>query len=188
MKRLLIGVLVLVAVFLVIVAMGPSTYHVERSASIAAPPQTVYAEIADFRRWEGWSPWEKLDPAMKKEFGGAESGVGATYSWVGNKDVGEGRMTITEDQPVSRVGIRLEFLKPFPATSQCAFKLAPEGDGTRVRWTMDGDLNFISKVMCVFVSMDKMLGGDFEKGLAGLRSVAEARPPAAADSTAAPGA
>jgi len=186
MKRLVIGILIVLAAFLVVVALQPAAFRVERSAAIAAPPQVVYAEINDFRRWEAWSPWEKIDPNMKKEFGGAESGVGATYHWVGNSDVGEGRMTITQDQPVTRIGIRLEFLKPWEATNQCVFDLAPEGDGTRVRWSMEGSKNYIMKGMGLFMSMDKMVGGDFERGLANLKSVAEARPAVPADTVAAP--
>jgi uncharacterized protein YndB with AHSA1/START domain len=170
------------------VATRPNTYRVERSIVIAAPAEAVYPLLEDFRQWEGWSPWEKLDPAMTKTFGGAATGVGATYHWLGNNDVGEGRMTITEAEPAARVAILLEFLKPFASTSNCVFALAPEGTGTQVTWSMDGNHNFISKAMCVFVSMDKMLGGDFEEGLASMKTLAEASAVSAApaDSVASP--
>ena len=187
MKKILMVLLVLIVAAVLFVATRPDTYRVERSAMVSAPPQVVFAQIDDFHRWAAWSPWEKLDPQMQKQFGGAASGVGAEYHWSGNDKVGEGRMTITESQPTDRIAIKLEFLKPWASTSTASFTLAPEGEGTRVTWAMDGRHNFMSKAMCVFVSMDKMLGTDFERGLAGLGTVAAAEaaeaPPA--DSTAA---
>ncbi len=174
----LVAVLVLFAVY---VQMRPNTYVVERSATIAAPPAVVYAEVSDFHRWKNWSPWEKLDPAMKTDFQGPESGVGATYHWVGNKQVGEGSMKITEADPDSKVVIDLEFIQPFKSSSTTTLSLTPEGDGTRVSWSMAGNHNFVSKLMCTFMSMDKMIGPDFEKGLAQLGTAATAA--AAADTT-----
>ena len=155
---------------------------------MSAPAEIVFARIDDFHQWAAWSPWEKLDPQMQKSFGGAASGVGAEYHWIGNDKVGEGRMTITESRPSERVVVRLEFLKPWPSTSTSTFTLAPEGQGTRVTWAMDGRHDFVSKAMCVFVSMDKMVGTDFERGLAVLGTMAavEAAESAPADSTAAP--
>jgi hypothetical protein len=145
----------------------------------------VYEQVNDFHKWESWSPWEHLDPTMKRSFAGAENGTGAEYSWVGNGKVGEGRMTIVESDPGSKVDIKLEFLKPFSSTNQALFAFSPEGEGTKVTWSMNGPMNFMSKVMCVFQDMDKMIGPDFEKGLASLKTVAEAAPPAAAADTSA---
>ena len=182
MKKVLLFLLLAIALFLVYVATRPDTYHVERSTTIAAASEPVYEKVVHFRQWGGWSPWEKLDPAMKREFGGVDGEVGSTYSWVGNSDVGEGRMTLTDAKPASRVAVRLDFIKPFESTGTSIVTLSPEGAGTKVTWAMDGDHNFISKAMCVFMSMDKMVGGDLEKGLGSLKSAVESAPvaPAAA--------
>lgn len=173
MKRILLGLLVAIVLFLGYAATRPDTFHVERSASIAAPPAAIYPHLAGFRQWPAWSPWEKLDPAMRREFGGTEGAVGATYAWEGNSKVGKGRMTLMDAEPPSKLAIRLDFVEPFASTSTTTFTLAPEGDGTRVTWSMDGDQNFLAKVMCIFINMDKLVGGDFEKGLASLRQVSE---------------
>jgi hypothetical protein len=184
MKNVLLVLLVLVLGFVVYVATRPDTYHVERSATIAATDSTVYAQIADFHRWKAWSPWEHLDPNMKTTYSGPESGIGAVYAWTGNSQVGEGRMTITDAEVGRRLAIRLEFLKPWQATNACAFTLTPEGSGTRVTWSMDGRHNLVSKAMSVFTSMDAMVGKDFENGLASLKTVSESHASSAAtDST-----
>lgn len=180
MKNALLLLLLLVIGFLGFVATRPDTYHVERSATVAAPPATVYSVVSDFHRWGEWSPWEHLDPNMAKTITGPESGVGANYHWAGNDKAGEGNMLITEATPGERLAIKLDFIKPFASTSTTVFAFAPEGEGTRVTWSMDGRMGFIEKGMCVFMSMDKMIGGDFEKGLASLGKVAAAEPPAAA--------
>ncbi len=171
----------------------PDTYRVERSATISAPAAAVFPLVDDFHRWIDWSPWEHLDPAMSRTFEGPESGVGSVYAWVGNDKVGEGRMTINESRPDSRVGITLEFLKPWEATSQTLFQFQETGGATNVVWTMDGTNNFVSKLMSVFMNMDEMIGKDFEAGLSTLKEVAESAPPpvaedpaATADTTAAP--
>jgi uncharacterized protein YndB with AHSA1/START domain len=174
MKRILLVLAAALVLFLGFAATRPDTFHVERSSSIAAPASAIYPHLVDFRQWAAWSPWEKLDPGMKRDFGGPEGGVGATYAWEGNSDVGKGKMTITQAEPPAKLAIRLEFLEPFASTSVATFALAPEGEGTRVTWSMDGDQNFIAKVICIFMDMDKMIGGDFEKGLASLRQVSEA--------------
>ena len=187
MKNVLVALLVIVVLLVGFIATRPSTYHVERSMSMSAPPATTYALISDFHRWGGWSPWDKIDPAMKKEYGGAEAGSGATYHWVGNAKVGEGRMTITKATARSDVDIKLEFLKPYTATCDTKFAIAPEGAGSRVTWSMDGNANFMAKATSVFLGpMDKMIGPDFEKGLTSMKGLAESAPAAAADSSVAP--
>jgi hypothetical protein len=175
-KKILIGLAVVVVVLVVFIALQSSTYRVERSATMNAPAPMVFAQVNDFHKWNAWSPWAKLDPAMKQTFEGAPAGTGAVYTWAGNKEVGEGRMAITESHPSDLVKIKLEFLKPFAATSDTTFTFKPEGNQTVVTWTMVGDKNFIAKAFHLFVNMDKMLGGDFEKGLAQMKSVAEAAP------------
>jgi uncharacterized protein YndB with AHSA1/START domain len=180
-----------VVAVLSIAATRPATFHVERSLSMAAPPDAVFAVLNDLHRFHEWSPWQKLDPAMKVTFDGPPTGVGSSIAWVGNKDVGEGRMTLTETTSPGSLSEKLEFLKPFEATSAVHFTIAPEGDGSRVTWAIDGNNNYMSKVMCMFVSMDAMMGKDFEAGLSSLKQVTEAEPaqaatPAAASETAAP--
>lgn len=149
------------------------TYTVERSATIAAPPQEIYRHLIDFRRWSDWSPWEDMDPAMDKTFSGADAGVGARYAWSGNRKVGQGSMEITDATEPSRVQIALEFLKPFKASNTTTFTLAPESDGTHVTWAMTGRKTLMTRVMGVFKSMDSMVGPDFEKGLTRLKAKAE---------------
>ena len=182
MKKVAIALfLIIVAAVLVVLALAaskPDTYSVERSATIAAQPEQVFAYVNDFHQWPQWSPWEKLDPKMNRTYGGPASGQGSTYGWVGNNDVGEGRMTITESVPGSKVGIQLEFLKPMAATSQTTFDFVPSGAGTQVVWKMTGKNDLMSKVFTVFMNMDQMIGKDFESGLANLKQVAEGAAPA----------
>jgi len=173
-KKILIGLAVIIVVLVVIIALQPSHYTVERSATMNAPAGAVFAQVNDFHRWNAWSPWAKLDPAMKQTFEGAPSGTGAVYTWAGNKDVGEGRMTITESHPGDLIKIKLEFIKPFAATNATDFAFKPQGNQTTVTWTMSGDKNFIAKAFGIFMNMDKMVGGDFEKGLAQLKLIVEA--------------
>ena len=160
--------------FAVVVALQPSEYRISRSATVSAPAPDVFAQVNDFHNWEAWSPWAKLDPAAKTTFEGPAAGQGAVFAWSGNDKVGEGRMTLTESRPAELVRIRLDFVKPFAGTSTSEFTFKPAGNRTAVTWTMSGDQNFLEKAMCLFVSMDKMLGGEFEKGLAQMKSVAEA--------------
>jgi len=175
LKKISIGLAAAIGIFLVVVAMQPDTYQVTRKATIAAEPAKVFALVNDFHEWTKWSPWEKLDPNMARTFGGTASGTGATYAWKGNSDAGSGQMTVTESRPAERVGIKLEFVEPFASVADTVFAFTPNGGATEVQWTMSGDHNFISKAMCLFVSMDKMVGPDFEKGLAQMKTVAEAR-------------
>jgi hypothetical protein len=172
--KILIGLLVIVAGFVLVVALQPSHYRVERTAAIAAPAAVVFAQVNDFHHWEAWSPWAKLDPTMKQTYEGVPSGGGAIYTWAGNKKVGEGRMTLTESHPSDRIRIQLEFVKPFASTCITEFSFRPQGSQTVVTWSMDGENNFIAKAVCLFMNMDKTVGGDFEKGLGQLKSLAEA--------------
>ncbi len=171
--NLLLVVGVLVAVFLIVVAMRPAEFRISRRALIGAPPPVVFAQVNDFHYWEAWNPWGKIDPAMQQTYEGPASGKGARYAWVGNKEVGEGRMTITESRPSDLILIKLEFLKPFPAVNTTEFTFQPEGDQTLVTWTMTGRHNFMVKAVCLFMNMDRMIGGQFEKGLAAMKSVVE---------------
>ncbi len=174
LKKILIGLAVIVGVFVAVVSMQPSQFKIERSATVAAPADVVFALINDFHQWQGWSPWEKLDPTMKKTHEGPESGTGASYHWVGNKDVGEGKMTITDSKPSESVSIKLEFISPFTAVNTTTFTLSPDGNGTKVNWAMEGNNNFMAKAMGLFMDMDAMVGSDFEKGLAAMKPLAEA--------------
>jgi hypothetical protein len=173
LKTTLIVVVAVLAVLAGVIAVQPPEFQVTRSAAINAPVNVVFDQINDFRKWEAWSPWGKLDPNMKTTYAGAASGVGAIYSWVGNKDVGEGRMTIVESRPGELVRIRLEFIEPFASVADTEFTLKPEGSGVGVTWKMSGQNGFIEKAMCLVQSMDKMVGPDFEKGLAQLKTVVE---------------
>ncbi len=172
-KRVLLVFVVLIGLLLAYAATRPDTFRVERAVVIQAPPAKVFALIDDFHRWAGWSPWENRDPAMKRTHSGAASGKGAVYAWQGNSDVGAGRMEILETSAPSRVLIRLDFLEPFAATNTAEYTIVPEGDASRVTWAMHGPAPFVSKLMQVFVSMDKMIGKDFEQGLASLKALAE---------------
>lgn len=171
----LVAILVLlVAAVLVFASTKPAVFSVQRGIVIRATPERVFGYVDDFRRWREWSPWETRDPAMQRTLSGASSGAGAIYAWKGNKDVGEGRMAIVESTPASRIAISLDFLKPFEAHNMATFTFAADGDTTVVDWVMHGPNRFVSKIMQVFMDMDRMIGKDFEAGLAKLKSVAEA--------------
>lgn len=173
LKTIAIVVAVLVAALLAFAATKPDTFRVQRTASIKAPPEKIFAQIDDLHSWGAWSPWEKLDPAMKRAHSGAASGKGAVYAWEGSGEVGAGRMEIIESAPPSRVKIKLDFLKPFEAHNFAEFTLEPKGDATDVTWAMYGPSNYVSKLMSVFVSMDSMVGKYFETGLANLKAATE---------------
>ena len=174
LKKILIVLAVIVVVIVVVVAMQPADFRVARSVTISAPPPAVFEQVNDFHKWEAWNPWGKIDPAMKQSYEGAPAGSGAIYTWIGNKEVGEGRMTITESRPSDLVRIKLEFIKPFQATNTAEFTFKPEGNLTAVTWSMSGENNFMAKAIHLFMNMDKMIGGQFEKGLTQIKSVAEA--------------
>jgi hypothetical protein len=173
LKKILIGIAAIILIFVVVVALQPSDFHIARTTTIAAPADAVFDQVSDFHKWVAWSPYEKIDPALKRTYSGNPSGVGAIYEWVGNKDVGEGRATITESRPNELVRIQLEFLKPFAATNIAEFNLAPSGDQTSITWSMTGTNNFMFKAVGLFMNMDKMVGGQFEQGLAQLKSMLE---------------
>ena len=168
-----LGVLVLVAVLLVVIATRPAAFRIERSATIAAPAEVVYAQIGDLHRWERWNPFEKGDASMRKTFEGSPAGVGSAYHYVSDH-AGEGRMTLTDLRPNQRVGVRAQFIKPMAATNDIEFTLKPAAGGVTVTWAMSGRNPFLGKAVSLFVNMDRMVGGQFEKGLADLKQVSEA--------------
>jgi hypothetical protein len=174
LKKILIAVVLIIVIFVAVVALQPTDFSVTRAETIAAPPATVFAQVNDFQKWKAWSPWEKMDPDMERTYSGEQAGVGAKYAWSGNGDVGEGNMTITESQPNELIRLKLEFIKPMAGASDTEFKFAPAGEGTQVTWNMSGKNGFLGKMFCLFMSMDKMVGGQFEEGLASMRQVAEA--------------
>lgn len=169
----LVSVVVLGALVCVFISMQPSRFRVERSTSISAPAMDCFARVQDFHEWQHWSPWAKLDPSMRMDYSGNASGAGAVYHWSGNNKVGEGRMTIIECHPPERLEIRLEFVRPFRATNIACFSFSPKGGCTTVTWTMTGEANFFTKAIGLFFTMDRMIGGDFEKGLASLKKLLE---------------
>ncbi len=173
LKTIGIVVVVLIAAILAFAATKPDTFRVQRGATIKAPPEKIFPLLNDFQRWEAWSPWEKKDPAMKRTFSAVTSGKGAQYAWEGNKEVGQGRMEIAESVPASKLAIKLDFAKPFEAHNTVEFTLEPKGDSTGVTWAMRGETPYLAKIVHVFIDMDKMVGKDFEAGLANLKNVVE---------------
>lgn len=174
LKRVLLSLAVVLAAFAIFVSTRPDTYRVVRKATIAAPPAAVFAQVADFHRWQAWSPWAHLDPAMQVTYAGAPGEVGSAYAWTGNDKVGAGRMTLVRAVPPSQLDLRLEFLRPLPSTSETSFAFAPAPSGTEATWAMVGHNNFLGKLAGVFLNLDAMIGGDFERGLSQLKAVAEA--------------
>jgi hypothetical protein len=164
---------VAIAIVLILAAIKPGRFSVRRDIVVRAPAEKIFPLIADFHRWGSWSPYENKDPAMKRTYGGAASGKGAVYAWEGNKNVGSGRMEITDVSAPSKVVIKLDFFVPFEAHNTAEFTMLPQGDGTSLTWLMHGPAPFISKLMQVFMNIDKMVGKDFEVGLANLKKLAE---------------
>jgi uncharacterized protein YndB with AHSA1/START domain len=174
MLKIVLAVVVLaLAAVLILAASKPDTFKVQRRAVIKAPPEKIYPLLSDFQRWGAWSPWEKKDPSMKRSFGGPKEGKGSSYAWDGDKNVGQGRMEIVEATAPSKVALKLDFMKPFEAHNKVQFDLIPKGELTEVVWDMQGPVPYVGKIMHVFVNMDRMVGADFEAGLANLKSVAE---------------
>lgn len=172
-KIIAIVVVVLIAAVLIYAATKPDTFRIERATTIKASPDKIFALINNFDRWSAWSPWEKLDPAMKRTRSGPADGKGSVYEWEGNSKVGKGRMEITDTVAPSKVIVKLDFLKPIEAHNIAEFTLQPQGDSTQVIWAMYGPSPYMSKLMTVFVSMDTMVGRDFETGLANMKAAAE---------------
>lgn len=173
MLSVLLGFAAVVVVLAVVISLRPSDFHVERSLAMSAPPARVFEEVNNLHQWEAWSPWAKRDPNMKKSYEGPEAGAGAVYRWDGNAEVGAGNVTIAESQPDERIGIRLVMVRPFACDNAVEFTFKPQGDQTVVTWGMDGKYNFITKAMGLFMSMDRMIGGDFEQGLTSLKTIVE---------------
>jgi len=162
-----------IVITLILAVTKPDSFRIERSATIDAPAEKVFGLISDFQQWRGWSPWENKDPNLKRSYSGAERGKGSVYAWEGNKNVGSGRMEILDASSPSKVVIKLDFISPFEAHNIAEFTMLPQGNATNVHWVMHGPAQFISKVMQVFFSLDKMIGKDFEAGLASMKSLAE---------------
>ncbi len=173
LKRILLVLVAIVALFAAYVATRPDDYRIERSVLVRADAGKIYPLVAAFPKWDQWSPWAKLDPAMKVEFGGQEGTLGSTYSWKGNDKVGVGKMTVTGLLKDRIVDVKLDFLKPWEQTANVRVEFKPEADGTRVTWIMSGKYDFIGKLFAVFMNMDKAVGPDFEKGLSALKALGE---------------
>jgi hypothetical protein len=174
LKKLLFGLIVIGLVFAVIVANQPSGFRVTRSMAMSAPASVVFAQVNDLHKWKAWSPWAKLDPNATETHEGPASGPGSTMRWAGNMKVGEGSMTIVESHPHDLIRFKLEFLKPMAATNTAEFTFTPQGKQTLVTWSMSGHNNFVGKAMGLVMNCDKMIGGQFETGLANLKSIVEA--------------
>jgi hypothetical protein len=173
LKKILMALVAIVAVFLVVVALQPSEYRVERTVTMAAPPASVFGEVNDFHKWDAWSPWAKLDPNAKVSFEGPQSGTGAIMNWSGNDKVGEGTLTLTESKPDELVKVKVDFVKPFEGSTTSQFAFKPDGDNTAVTWSMYGSHDFIGKAMCLIFNGTKMMGNDIDKGLANIKAVVE---------------
>ena len=172
-KTIAMVLALLIAALLMYAATKPDSFRIERSTTIKAPPEKIFALINDFHQWEAWSPWEKIDPALKRTYSGAANGVGAVYEWSGNKDIGQGRMEIVESVPSAKVMLKLDFVTPFEAHNKVDFTLAQQGDVTKVTQAMYGPSPYISKLMTIFFSMEKMVGKKYEEGLTNLKAIAE---------------
>jgi len=164
---------VIIAAILILAATKPATLRVQRAVSINAPPERIFSLISDFHQWLSWSPYEQKDPAMKRTYSGAERGKGAVYAWDGDKNVGSGRMEILETSAPQKIVIKLDFFTPFEGHNTAEFTMLPQGDGTHVTWLMHGPANFMSRLIQVFINLDKMIGKDFEAGLANLKTLTE---------------
>ncbi len=162
-----------IAIVLILAATKPNTFSVRRATTVKAAPEKIFPAINDFHRWTDWSPYENKDPAMKRSYGGADSGKGAVYGWDGNNNVGSGRMEILDASMPSKIVIKLDFFKPFEGHNTAEFTMLPQGDATQLTWLMHGPAPFMSRLMQVFVNLDRMIGKDFEVGLSNLKALAE---------------
>lgn len=166
--------LAFIAILLIVMIAGqPDEFILTRSAKMSAPPETIFPHVNDLHQWEAWSPWAKLDPNAKNTFEGPANGVGAAMTWAGNSKVGEGKMTVIDSLPNQLIRFRLEFMKPMQATNTAEFTFRPEGGQTVVNWSMSGKNSFAGKIFGLFMNCEKMVGGQFEKGLARMKSVVE---------------
>lgn len=176
-KKIIIAVALLLVGLIgglfVVIGLQPSNFSVQRSATMTAPPAAVFAQINDLQAWDAWSPWSKLDPNPKTTISTPSAGKGATFTWNGNQEIGEGSLTILESKPDELVDVEQAFVRPFVGKARMAFTLAPEGNGTKVTWKMDGTNDFFGKAMCLFMNMDAIMGKSFEQGLANMKEMAE---------------
>ncbi len=172
-KTILIALVLAVAAVLLYAATKPDRFRIERSVVIKAPPERIHAQVQDFKAWTAWSPWERIDPALKRTYSGPQSGKGAAYAWEGNKDVGSGRMEIVESAVPSKIVIKLDFFAPFEAHNVAEFTFAPGEQGTTVQWAMHGPSPYLSKLLDLVFNMDRMVGGQFETGLSNLKMITE---------------
>ncbi|HEX7883951.1 MAG TPA: SRPBCC family protein [Afipia sp.] len=170
-----IGFAVVIGILLIAAARRPDTFRVQRSIDINAPAEKIFSLINDYRHWASWSPYENIDPAMQRTFSGAPNGKGSVYEWNGNKNVGRGRMEIMDTTPPSQIVIKLDFFSPFEAHNIAEFTVQSKGRATSVTWAMHGPVPFMAKIMHMFFNMDRMVGGQFQQGLASMKSVAESR-------------
>ncbi len=168
-----IALAILIAVVVVLAAMRPDTFRVQRSIDINAPADKIFPLINDYRNWGSWSPYEHVDPDMQRTFSGPPSGKGSTYEWRGNKSIGHGRMEILDTAPPSKVVIKLDFFSPFEAHNMAEFTMQPRGSATNVTWAMHGPVPFMAKIIHMFMNMDRMVGGQFQQGLVSMKAVAE---------------
>ncbi|MES2439505.1 MAG: SRPBCC family protein [Verrucomicrobiota bacterium] len=175
--RILIALAVVILILVIVIASRPADFRYQRSTTISAPASLIFPQVNDLHRWQVWSPYAKKDPNAKNRFEGPPAGVGAAMSWAGNNDVGEGTMSIIESRPDERVKFQLDFRKPFAGTNVAEFDIKPEGKKTLVTWSMSGKNTFFFKAFSLFVDCDKMIGGDFEKGLADLKAIVESETP-----------
>ncbi len=175
LKKIVVLVICVLFVLATTIAMQPAEFRIARSITVSAPPAVLFAQVNDLHAFQVWNPYAKKDPAMKQTYEGPPAGVGAAYAWAGNQEVGTGRMTIVESRANELVRMKLEFLAPFRATNGAEFTFEPAGDGTVVTWSMSGTNDLMGKAISLVMDMDKMVGGDFEKGLADLKTLAESR-------------
>lgn len=173
--KILVAFAILAVVLVLVVSLQPAEFRITRLITIAAPPEAVFPHVNDFHQWQAWSPWAKMDPTMKQSFEGPQAGVGSSYSWAGNNQVGEGRMTIIDSRPGQLVRTKLEFFKPFAATNEADFTFQEQGGKTLVTWSMTGRNNFLAKAANLVMNMDKMVGGQFDQGLAGIKTIVETK-------------
>lgn len=172
-KSILIALALAVAAVLLYAATKPDRFRIERAVVIKAPPERIYVQVQDFKAWRAWSPWEKIDPALKRSYSGPQSGKRTAYAWEGNKDVGSGRMEIVESAVPSKIVIKLDFFTPFEAHNVAEFTFAPGEQGTTVQWAMHGPSPYLSRLLDLAFDMDRMVGGQFETGLSNLKAIAE---------------